>query len=601
MKSLKRVFLLVLTVIMIFGTVSVTAFAANSFGYVYSDDNQTSVFINSFNGTVDKDGFIEIPDEISGLTVVGISSGAFTDVSGLKGLYLPETVTKIEDGAYRGNVELVTKEDKDEVTEDWFENHKHDYIISGSTLVSYKGKDEVISIPYNCTSIADGAFKNNDNIKTVYIEKELKKIGDSAFEDCDNLENVVAGNGVFSLDIGKNAFKDTPWLENFPSDLVSLGTTLVKYKGTDTFVIIPNVYTAIAEQAFYSGDNTSSVAYKVKVPVTIDTFADDCFFLYDSITKVYPELVIFEGSTAEDYCEDAGLSYTFAALPGDADRSGSTTATDARYVLRISAKLERPVIDEALLEVADITGDGKINAEDARLILRVAAQLDEYSAEKLLSMPRSEYEILFASTHALAGARNYGASYSKYEYGEITDVDMNHNSTLYFDIFKNELTSKKNAATETFAKDSQAAYDNLFEISLIDGTKIKNATCRVKDSNYILTMTLEDEYFEGKDVDSVSYTSQMFPVDSVAHFTNKVKSKYWYNSSLDYNMTYRDCTIELQVEISTGKLVLLTATMNYDFEITGKLGGIQIKGSNGPATATRTDYIRCSNFNYFGY
>ena len=286
MKSLKRVFLLVLTVIMIFGTVSVTAFAANSFGYVYSDDNQTSVFINSFNGTVDKDGFIEIPDEISGLTVVGISSGAFTDVSGLKGLYLPETVTKIEDGAYRGNVELVTKEDKDEVTEDWFENHKHDYIISGSTLVSYKGKDEVISIPYNCTSIADGAFKNNDNIKTVYIEKKLKKIGDSAFEDCDNLENVIAGNGVYSLDIGKNAFKDTPWLENFPSDLVSLGTTLVKYKGTDTFVIIPNVYTAIAEQAFYSGDNTSSVAYKVKVPVTIDTFADDCFFLYDSITKV---------------------------------------------------------------------------------------------------------------------------------------------------------------------------------------------------------------------------------------------------------------------------------------------------------------------------
>ena len=412
---------------------------------------------------------------------------------------------------------------------------------------------------------------------------------------------MVAGNGVYSIDVGKNAFKGTPWLENYPSDLVSLGTTLIKYKGTATYVAIPNVYTAIAEQAFYSGDNTSTVAYKVKVPVTIDTFADECFYLYDSITKVYPELVVFKNSDAEKYCKEAGLDYSFAPLPGDADKDGSTSAADARYVLRIAAKLEHPIMDSEIMEVADITGDSKITAEDARLILRVSAKLDNYSAEELLSMHRTDYELLFASAQALASARAYGVSYSKYAYGEIHDVDMNYNSTLYFDIYKNELTSADKATTVTYPKNSEDGYNNLFEISLIDGSKIKDCSCVVKDSNYIFTITLKDEHFNRDDVDAVSFTRQMFPVDSVAHFTNKVKGKYWYNDSIDYNMTYRDCTLELHVEIATGKVVLMNVTMNYDFEITGKVGGIQIKGSNGPATATRTDVIKYRNFNYFGF
>lgn len=603
MKSLKRAISLVLATVIALTAFAVMAFAAGSFGYVYSDDSRTAIYISSYSGPVDSDGYVEIPDEIEGKKVVGIAEGAFVSVAGLKGIIIPETVKRIEDGAFSGNVDIKTKEKEDDNfnANDWYENHKHDYILSGTTLISYKGKDDIVTIPYNVDTIADGAFKNNNDIKSVYIEKELKKIGESAFESCDKLENVVAGNGVYSLDIGKNAFKDTPWLENFPSDLVFLGTTLVKYKGTASYVSIPNVYTAIAEQAFYSGDNTSTVAYKVKVPFTIETFADECFYLYDSITKVYPEIVVFEGSDAEAYCKSEGLDYTYAPLPGDADRDGKTAASDARYVLRIAAKLERPVIDNEMLEVADITGDSKINAEDARLILRISAKLDNYSAEELLSMPRTDYELLFAATNALSSARAYGVSYSKFAYGEMSNVDMNYNSTLYFDIYKNELTPADKAHTVTYSKDSVDGYNNLFEISLIDASKIKEYSCKLQGSDYVFTIVLKDESFNKEDVEKESFTSQVFPVDSVAHFTNKVKGKYWYNDSIDYNMTYRDCKLEMHVEVSTGKLVQMTATMNYDFEITGKVGGIKIKGSNGPATATRTDVIKYNNINYFGF
>lgn len=603
MKITKRIVSLILSVLMIFSAVSVIAFADDSvFGYYFTDDSQTTVYICSFNGSVPSDGYVDIPEKIDGYTVTGIAADTFINLN-IKGIIIAETVTYIDNAAFNGDVDIKFKkaEEPDDSfdTDDWYEDHKHDYIISGSTLVSYKGNDDIITIPYNCSVIADGAFKDNDTIRIVYIEKELEKIGDSAFEGCDSLESVVAGNGVYSLDIGRNAFAGTPWLANYPSDLVTLGTTLVKYKGTDTYVSIPNVFTAIAQEAFYAPENNGSIAYKVKIPVTIELFGDDCFYLYDSISKVYPELVLFKGSAAESYCEDEGLEFTYAALPGDADRDGKTTAADARYVLRIAAKLERPIIDNDVMEVADISGDSKIAADDARLILRIAARLDEYSADELLAMPRTNYETLFAASYALSLARAYGASYSKLAYQEITASDMNLNTELYLDIFKNELTPYNKAQTVTYAADSEEGYNNLFEISLIDAGKLKEYTSELSGSVYKFKLVLGDETFNGNDVDAPSFTQQMFPAESVAHFTNKVKGKYWYNDSLDYNMTYRDCTLEMQVDVATNKIVSVYVTMNYDFEITGRLGGIKISGSNGPARATRTDVIRYTNFNYY--
>lgn len=603
MKITKRIISLILSVLMIFGVMSVTAFADDVFGYIFTDDSQTNVYISSFDGYVPSDGYVDIPEKIDGYTVIGIAGDAFKNITDLKGVIISETVTYIDNDAFSGDVDIKIKkaeEPEDNFdTNDWYEDHKQDYIISGSTLVSYKGDDEIITIPYNCSVIADGAFKNNDKIRIVYIEKELEKIGDSAFEGCDSLQQVVAGNGVYSLDIGKNAFSGTPWLENYPSDLVYLGTTLVKYKGAATYVAIPNVFTAIAEEAFYAPENNGSIAFKVKVPVTVEFFGDDCFYLYDSISKVYPEIVVFEDSAAAKYCEEEGLEYTYAALPGDADRDGKTTASDARYVLRISAKLEKPIIDADVKEVSDITGDSKIAADDARLILRVAAKLDQYSADELLSMPRTDYEMLFAASHALSLARAYNPSYSKFAYQEMKNVDMNTNSKLYFDIYENELTPADKAMTVTYDADTQESHDNLFEISLIDAGKLKDYTCEINDNIYKIKLVLNDETFGGNDVDAPSFTRQMFPAETVAHFTNKVKGKYWYNDSLDYDMTYNNCTLELHIDIATSKIVSMFVTMNYDFEITGRLAGIKISGSNGPATATRTDYIRYTNFNYF--
>lgn len=60
---------------------------------------------------------------------------------------------------------------------------------------------------------------------------------------------------------------------------------------------------------------------------------------------------------------------------GDINGDGKITASDARIVLRVSAKLEEKT--EIITKYGDINSDGKVSAADARKILRVSAKLEK--------------------------------------------------------------------------------------------------------------------------------------------------------------------------------------------------------------------------------
>ncbi len=72
----------------------------------------------------------------------------------------------------------------------------------------------------------------------------------------------------------------------------------------------------------------------------------------------------------------AGLYYIYndnGVHLGDVDSNGQITASDARLILRYSAKLEK-FTDTQILS-SDINADGKVTASDARLLLRYVAGL----------------------------------------------------------------------------------------------------------------------------------------------------------------------------------------------------------------------------------
>ncbi|MBR5234104.1 MAG: leucine-rich repeat protein [Clostridia bacterium] len=611
MKTLKKVISAVLAVVMLLSVASVTVFAEGyTFEYIYADSEYFStIYITAFDGTVPEDGYVEIPAEIDGCIVIGIAEHTFDNLQELRGIILPSADITIDPDAFYGCTQEIDvvypeepEEDEDEKfdPEEWYEDHVQDYVIKDDILVKYQGTDKIVTIPYNCKEIAEDAFRGNENITTVYLVKELEKIGDYAFADCKYLANVIIASGTDEIEIGKDVFAGTPWLENFPSDFVNIGTTLIKYKGELDSVSIPNVFRTIAPNAFALGEEKAEdIVFKVRVPATIENFGEDCFFLYDSLTKVYPELVVYKNTPAEEYLTAEGIDFTYFALPGDAVFDGVITAGDARYVLRVAAKLEEPIVDADKLLVADLSGDNKIAAEDARLILRIAAKLDKYSAEDLYTMPRTDYEVLLTAANALSLARGYGCAYSKNAYQYISDVKMNTNTKTYLNMYNSELTSEKKAVTVTYNQNTPEAYDNLFDITLLDSGKIKSHSCVVEDGKYYITLVLKDETVAGSDLFVPTFTEKMFPVETVAHFTSKAMNKYWYNDSIKYNMTYNDCTIKMVVNVDNLKIDTIDLQMNYDFEIEGKIMGIAIKDGKNPATATRTDVVRYSNFVYF--
>ncbi len=64
------------------------------------------------------------------------------------------------------------------------------FLCNGDILVKYAGHDKDVDIPENITKIDTGAFKGNTEIKTVNIPDSVTEIAGSAFEDCKNLISV---------------------------------------------------------------------------------------------------------------------------------------------------------------------------------------------------------------------------------------------------------------------------------------------------------------------------------------------------------------------------------------------------------------------------
>ncbi len=78
---------------------------------------------------------------------------------------------------------------------------------------------------YPVTQVADGAFKDNKDIKNVAMGNNVSQIGESAFENCKNLSGVTVGQGL--LTIKDKAFKNCPALVsvNLPASLQTIGNS----------------------------------------------------------------------------------------------------------------------------------------------------------------------------------------------------------------------------------------------------------------------------------------------------------------------------------------------------------------------------------------
>ena len=112
---------------------------------------------------------------------------------------------------------------------------------------------------YSVDAIGAYAFKECSGLTSVTIPNSVT-IGSYAFQDCSRLTSVTIPNSV--TDIGRYAFRGTPWYSSQEDGIVYAGMVAYGYKGTmpdDTEIVLKEGTTGIAWSAFSGCSGLTSV------------------------------------------------------------------------------------------------------------------------------------------------------------------------------------------------------------------------------------------------------------------------------------------------------------------------------------------------------
>ena len=235
--KIKKMLLLTILIIMLLSIIigiltipktyaSTTADGLFDYLKVYDSQTKTDIIkITKCNNTGETN--ISIPSSIDECEVKIIGNDAIPWANIIEKLYIPETITLIEDGAFNRSLYM------EEIIVD--ENNTN--YCSENGILFNKDKTEIIHFPAK-------------KVDTFYqIPLSVTIIGDSCFYACGNLNDVNIPNNV--IKIKRNAFKDCKLNQEItlPQGLTALGEGA--FSGTSIKQItIPNGVTKIEAETF---------------------------------------------------------------------------------------------------------------------------------------------------------------------------------------------------------------------------------------------------------------------------------------------------------------------------------------------------------------
>ena len=125
-----------------------------------------------------------------------------------------------------------------------------DFVIEGSTLVKYTGKEKNVTVPDTVEIIGESAFENQSSVEKVTLPASVKRIDAYAFWNCNNLSTVTLGKGL--TEIGEYAFAGCTGLKEMtiPSNVTSIGAQAFGDCTNFESITIPVETVQIAEDAF---------------------------------------------------------------------------------------------------------------------------------------------------------------------------------------------------------------------------------------------------------------------------------------------------------------------------------------------------------------
>ena len=228
---------------------------------------------------------VDIPEYMpNGDRVVGISENAFLN-EGLAEIKIPDSVLRIEDGAFEGCTNL-TKVDYKGSFNSWlsivFDGFTSNPCCNGASLYIDNSLLIRAAIPEGITKINSYAFCGCISLNILNVPDGLEEIGDYFLAECSELMIANIPNSITS--IGDGSFKGCTKLTvlTLPDILERIGNEAFSDCSSLTSIQIPDSVTFIGDKAFYNCTGIS----EINIPAGITHLGDYIFNGCDNLTKI---------------------------------------------------------------------------------------------------------------------------------------------------------------------------------------------------------------------------------------------------------------------------------------------------------------------------
>ena len=239
---------------------------------------------------------INIPE-----SVTSIEDYAFRGCSSLKSINIPKGVTSIGDSIFSGcsslesiNVDVNNKNymSEDGILFDKLQTEIIKYPVGKKDIENY-------NIPERVISIGDWAFSDCSSLTSINIPESVPSIGEYAFSGCSGLKSINIPKGVTSIEEGTFSGCSSLTSINIPERVISIGDWAFSSCNSLTSINIPEGVTSIGYRTF----NGCSGLESITIPERVTSIGISAFERCSSLQRINVD----ENNT--DYINENGILF----------------------------------------------------------------------------------------------------------------------------------------------------------------------------------------------------------------------------------------------------------------------------------------------------